>query len=141
MANPFRLPMVPRALRNLVSRPATRLYPTESRPRFAGARGAIVFDVESCNFCMLCARRCPAAAIECSREHRSWAIDQLTCIACGVCVEVCNKKSLSMSAEPGRVHTRAEVTPDGRRPGREEWLKPAPPRDLTTAPVSAAATD
>ena len=27
MANPFRLPMVPRALRNLVSKPATRRYP------------------------------------------------------------------------------------------------------------------
>jgi formate hydrogenlyase subunit 6/NADH:ubiquinone oxidoreductase subunit I len=129
MANPFRLPMVPRALRNLVSKPATRRYPTEIRPRFAGARGAIEFDLETCNFCMLCARRCPAAAITVSREDRHWTIDQLTCIACGVCVDVCNKNSLSMSTEARRVHTRTEVTPDGRRPGREEWFKPASAQD------------
>ncbi len=126
MANPFRLPMVPRALRNVVSRPATRRYPTEVRPAFSGARGAIEFDLETCNFCMLCARRCPAVAITVSREDRSWAIDQLTCIACGVCVEVCAKKSLSMSTRPGRVHTRSEIGADGRRPGRKEWLKPVP---------------
>jgi formate hydrogenlyase subunit 6/NADH:ubiquinone oxidoreductase subunit I len=127
--------MVPRALRNLVSRPATRRYPTEIRPHFAATRGAIEFDVDSCVFCMLCARRCPAVAITCSREDRFWAIDQLTCIACGVCVEVCNKNSLSMSVASRRVHTRTEVSPDGRRPGREEWSKPVPA--APTAPVVA----
>jgi ech hydrogenase subunit F len=121
MANPLTLPMVRRSLRNLVSRPATRLYPTEVRPRFAGARGTIEFDVETCNFCMLCARRCPAVAITASRDDRYWAIEQLTCIACGVCVEVCNKKSLSMSVDARRVHLRAEAGLDGARPGHEEW--------------------
>ena len=125
MANPFRLPMVPRALRNLVSRPATRLYPTEVRPRFAGARGQIEFDLETCNFCMLCARRCPAAAITVARDDRYWSIDQLVCITCGVCVDVCAKKSLTMSVGSRRVHTGAEIGPDGRRPGLEEWTRPA----------------
>jgi Fe-S-cluster-containing hydrogenase component 2 len=54
---------------------------------------------------MLCARRCPAAAITVSREDRHWAIEQLTCIACGVCVDVCNKNSLEhvgrVAARPG----------------------------------------
>jgi formate hydrogenlyase subunit 6/NADH:ubiquinone oxidoreductase subunit I len=127
MANPFRLPMVPRALRNLASRPATRRYPAEIRPRFAGARGHIEFDLETCNFCMLCARRCPAAAITVARDDRYWSIDQLTCITCGVCVDVCAKKSLMMSVGARRVHTRAEVGADGRRPGLEEWTKSAPP--------------
>jgi formate hydrogenlyase subunit 6/NADH:ubiquinone oxidoreductase subunit I len=126
MANPFRLPMVPRALRNLVSRPATRLYPLEVRPRPEGARGTIEFDVDTCNYCMLCARRCPAAAITVSREDRVWAIEQLTCIACGVCVEVCAKKSLTMSTGSRHVHTHAEVGADGRRPGHEEWHKALP---------------
>ena len=121
MANPFRLPMVPRALRNLVSAPATRRYPSEVRPAFAGARGAIEFDVATCNYCMLCMRRCPSAAITVSREDRTWAIEQLTCVACNVCVEVCAKKSLTMSREKRRVHTRAEVGPAGERPGHEEW--------------------
>ena len=127
MTNPFRLPMVPRALRNLVSRPVTRLYPTEGRPRFAGARGQIEFDLETCNFCMLCARRCPAAAITVARDDRYWSIDQLVCIACGVCVDICAKKSLTMSVGARHVHTKAEIGPDGRRPGLQEWTKPAPP--------------
>ncbi len=136
MANPFRLPMVPRALRNLVSRPATRRYPSEIRPRFDGARGTIEFDVETCNYCMLCMRRCPAAAITVVREERMWSIEQLTCIACNVCVEVCAKKSLTMSRDSKHVHVRSEVGPQGQRPGHEEWHGADP---ALTAPVKPAA--
>jgi len=136
MANPLKLPMVPRALRNLVSRPATRRYPTEPRPLFDGARGTIEFDVETCNYCMLCARRCPAAAITVNRDERTWVIEHLTCIACNICVEVCAKKSLTMSPASKHVHVRAEVGPDGERPGHEEWHGPA----LEAAPPKAATT-
>jgi ech hydrogenase subunit F len=126
MANPLKLPMVRRSLRNVVSRPATRLYPAEVRPRFIGARGKIEFDVETCNYCMLCMRRCPAAAITVVREERTWSIEHLRCIACNVCVEVCAKKSLTMSAEPRKPHTPAEKGPHGERPGHEEWHGAAP---------------
>ncbi len=136
MANPLKLPMVPRALRNLVSKPATRRYPLEVRLRPAGARGTIEFDVETCNYCMLCARRCPAAAITVSREDRVWSIEQLTCIACGVCVDVCNKGSLRMVAESRQVHTRADLGPQGQRPGHEEWHSEPP----TAAPPATAET-
>ncbi|HSP08539.1 MAG TPA: 4Fe-4S binding protein, partial [Candidatus Dormibacteraeota bacterium] len=93
MANPFNLPMVGRSLRNLVSRPATRRYPSETRPHFAGTRGTIEFDLDTCVFCGLCVRRCPTLALSCSREDRFFAIEQLRCIACGVCVDACNKDS------------------------------------------------
>jgi formate hydrogenlyase subunit 6/NADH:ubiquinone oxidoreductase subunit I len=139
MANPFRLPMVPRALRNLTSKPATRLYPTEVRPRFAGARGEIQFDLETCNFCMLCARRCPAAAITVARDDRYWSIDQLVCIACGGCVDVCAKKSLTMSVTSRAVHTHAEVGPQGQRPGHEEWHSADPAVAAATAATTKAA--
>jgi formate hydrogenlyase subunit 6/NADH:ubiquinone oxidoreductase subunit I len=121
-----RLPMVRRSLRNLFSRPATRRYPSEVRPRYAGARGTIEFDELSCVHCGLCARRCPTAALTVSREERTFTIEQLRCIACGVCVEVCNKQSLRMSVEAPRIRTRAEVGPDGRRPGRQTWHKEEP---------------
>jgi len=62
MANPSRSDGR-RSVRNLLARPATRRYPVEIRDPFAGARGRIQFDVSTCNYCMLCARRCPAAAI------------------------------------------------------------------------------
>jgi len=148
MANPFRLPMVPRALRNLVSKPATRRYPAEIRPRFDGTRGTVEFDVETCNFCMLCARRCPAAAITVSREDRHWAIEQLTCIACGVCVDVCNKNSLSMSVGSRRVRFgptqgRPAAGPDARSGSsrhrrRIEALQVATLRELRDARSSPA---
>jgi Fe-S-cluster-containing hydrogenase component 2 len=78
---------------------------------------------------MLCARRCPAAAITVSREDRYFALEQLTCIGCGVCVDVCNKGSLSMSVDSRPVHTHADVGPQGQRPGHQEWRKPAPPAE------------
>ncbi len=126
MPNPLKLPMAGRSLRNLVSRPATRRYPAEVRPRFEGARGKIEFDVETCNYCTLCARRCPTLAISVSREERTWSIEHLTCIACNACVEVCAKHSLRMSRESRAVHVAAERGTDGRRPGHEEWHGPAP---------------
>jgi len=135
VANPFRLPMAPRTIRNLFSKPATRRYPSEIRPRFEGARGTIKFDVETCNYCMLCARRCPAVAITVSRDERTWAIEHLTCIGCNVCVEVCNKNSLSMSTDSKAVHTHAEVGPRGQRPGHEEWRGAAPEPSVAKAPA------
>jgi len=132
MANPLNLAMVPRALRNMVSRPATRRYPAEVRTPFDGARGKIEFDVQTCNYCMLCARRCPAAAITVNREERTWVIEHLRCIACNVCVEVCAKKSLTMSNEPRKPHTPADAH-DGHRPGHEEWHGPAPEAAVTSS--------
>ena len=140
MANPFRLPMAPRAIRNLFSKPATRRYPYEIRQRFDGARGTILFNVETCNYCTLCAKRCPAAALTVSREHRTWAIEHLTCIGCNVCVEVCAKKSLTMATDSKSVQTHAEVGPQGQRPGHEEWHGPDPEATVATdaAPVKVA---
>ena len=133
MANPLRLPMAGRSIRNLLSRPATRLYPTEIRPAFDGARGKIEFDVETCNYCMLCMRRCPTLAIQVDREARIWSIEHLSCIACNACVEVCAKKSLAMSATP-RTAAPATVGENGRRPGHEEWHGP----ELPARPASVA---
>lgn len=139
MANPFNLPMVGRTLRNLVSRPATRRYPVEVREPFGGARGTLEFDLATCVFCGLCARRCPAAAITCVREERFFAIEQLTCIACGVCVDVCNKDSLALSVTRRAVHSVAAPRVGPTRPGHEEWRKPVPQATPPT-PQSDAAT-
>jgi ech hydrogenase subunit F len=136
MPNPFTMPMVGRTLRNLVSRPATRRYPSEIREPFAGARGTLEYDVDSCVFCGLCARRCPAAAITCSREERYLAIEQLSCVACGVCVEVCNKGSLRLTGERRPVQAAAAMHGAGR-PGHEEWHKPAPAAPIPPAQPSA----
>ncbi len=144
MANPFNLPMVGRSLRNLVSRPVTRRYPTETRPHFAGTRGTLEFDIDTCVFCGLCARRCPTVALTCSREDRYFAIEQLRCIACGVCVDLCNKDSLRMSMDAPHVHVRSGA-PGDPRPGHQEWHQQQPtaggppgPGDATGGTAAAA---
>jgi ech hydrogenase subunit F len=143
MANPLNLPMVGRTLRNLVSRPVTRRYPAEARAPFPGARGTLEFDVDTCIFCMLCARKCPTGAITCLRDERYFAIEQLSCIACGVCVDVCSKHSLWLTGERRAVHVAAERGPDGERPGHEEWHgvipEPKPESNAGAGPEPAAA--
>ena len=144
MASPFNLPMVGRSLRNLLSRPATRRYPSETRPHFAGTRGTLEFDLASCVFCGLCARRCPTGALTVSREERFFAIEQLRCIACGVCIDLCNKDSLRMSVDAPHVHLHTGAAPGDPRPGHQEWHQQLPdgsppvPGDATGGPAAAA---
>lgn len=121
MANPFRLPMARRTLRGLVSKPPTRQYPVELRDPFPGARGTLEYDLDTCNFCMLCARKCPTGAITCLRDERYFAIDQLNCIACGICVDVCAKDSLHLAVATRPVQMAADRGADGHRPGLQEW--------------------
>ena len=90
---------LPAALKGMVRKPATRRYPTEIRPPYAGERGAIVNDEARCILCGLCERRCPTQCIEVDKKGRLWAHDPFACILCGFCVEVCPTKSLTQSEE------------------------------------------
>ncbi len=127
MSNPVRIPMALDALRNLFTKPATRLYPDVKREPFAGARGLLVVDIDSCVFCGLCARRCPCAAITVARNDKTFAVEHLRCISCGICVDVCNKKSLSLAAEPlpiqlGRSgHCRIEFRKPDQEKESQSW--------------------
>ncbi len=138
MANPLHVPMAGRSIRNLLGRPATVRYPVEIRPAVEGSRGMVEFDLASCVFCGLCVRRCPAAAIGCSREERTFSLDLLRCVACGVCAEVCNKGSLRMST--ARRPVMATAGPGAPRPGRRTWQGDVPAMPVTPAPATAPAT-
>ena len=87
-------------IRNLFSRPATRLYPTREKVphRAARSRGHIEIDIDACIFCGACAKRCPTDAIIVTKPQREWNIDRLRCCACNACVEVCPVKCLRMDA-------------------------------------------
>lgn len=82
--------------RALVTKPTTRLYPFTKRAPYAATRGHVVINISDCNFCTLCAKRCPTDAIEVDRGNRIWRIDRLRCIQCRACVDACNKKSLTL---------------------------------------------
>ena len=117
-------------LRNLFSKPATRLYPQQPREYPERTRGHIENDIDACIFCGLCSRRCPTGAITVDRAARTWSIRRFSCIQCGYCVEGCPKKCLSMNqsyTQPG-----AEKTEDVQQ-------GPAPaPRPAAPKPADAA---
>lgn len=48
-------------------------------------------DPAKCQACMICARRCPVGAID-GAKNQIHIIDQLHCIKCGTCLEVCPAK-------------------------------------------------
>jgi ech hydrogenase subunit F len=89
--------MAGKTMRNLFTRPATRLYPVQKRRFHKACRGHIVFDVEKCIFCGICQKKCPADAITVARKEKTWEITRLRCISCGCCVDACPKDSLSMA--------------------------------------------
>jgi NADP-reducing hydrogenase subunit HndC len=49
---------------------------------------AYYIDPEKCSACMICARKCPAEAID-GGKKKIHIIDQDKCTNCGTCFEVC----------------------------------------------------
>lgn len=88
--------MIGNILRNLLNRPATRLYPVKLREPYERTRGRIYFDPENCVYCGLCQRKCPADAITVDRQNSTWQLNAFRCIVCGECVNGCPKKCISM---------------------------------------------
>lgn len=58
--------------------------------------GKPVSDPAKCVYCTLCARKCPAGAIEVDRANKTWKLDDEKCVACGTCAEACPKKCIIM---------------------------------------------
>ncbi len=99
----------------------TRQYPEERWEPPAAFRGRPVLvqqnDVERCVACGLCARVCPALAIEVQgSETELWKerypvkfeINMLRCIFCGFCEEVCPEEAIVMSKDFELVFTSQE---------------------------------
>ena len=58
--------------------------------------GKPVSDPSRCVYCTLCAKKCPAGAIEVDRANKTWKLDDEKCVACGTCAEICPKKCIIM---------------------------------------------
>lgn len=79
------------ALKNLVSAPATRMYPQTPREYPERTRGHVEVNMDVCVLCGLCSKKCPADAIHVDRAAGTWAIERFGCIQCNSCVESCPK--------------------------------------------------
>jgi ech hydrogenase subunit F len=91
--------MVRTALRTVLGRPATILYPLEAAKKTPISRGHVVFDGSRCISCSICQRKCPSQAIVLNKEAKSWQIDRFRCIVCNSCVETCPSKCLAMDTQ------------------------------------------
>ncbi len=59
-------------------------------------------DPEKCQACLICARRCPVEAID-GAKNKIHIIDQVNCIKCATCFEVCPAKFgavMELAGEP-----------------------------------------
>ena len=93
----MRMPGV--VVRSAVKKPSTRLYPFVKRESYKGTRGSVGVDMKLCNQCTLCMLKCPTGAIKVDKAARTWEIDRLRCILCGVCVSVCVRHATVMRTE------------------------------------------
>ncbi len=97
------------SLRNLFSKPATRLYPAVPANLADETRGRIVYDMDKCIFCGLCERRCPTNAITMDKANKSQTVSRARCIACRVCVENCPTDAIDMRREYAPPSTAPEL--------------------------------
>jgi formate hydrogenlyase subunit 6/NADH:ubiquinone oxidoreductase subunit I len=91
--------MVKTALRTVVNRPVTILYPAEPAKKTPISRGHVVIDESKCISCGTCQRKCPAQALVVDREAKTWQIDRLRCVVCNSCVDTCPVKCLFMDTQ------------------------------------------
>ena len=60
--------MVKTAIRTVVQKPATILYPAEAAKKTPLSRGHVTIDESRCISCGTCQRKCPAQAIVLTKE-------------------------------------------------------------------------
>jgi formate hydrogenlyase subunit 6/NADH:ubiquinone oxidoreductase subunit I len=92
-------PILKEVLVHLFKKPATRKYPEDKPHVPEGFRGRQVFDISLCISCGLCARDCPAEAIEMvevdGKLRPLFHLDR--CIFCYQCAESCPRNAIKSS--------------------------------------------
>ena len=88
-----------------------------------------------CVYCTICAKKCPAGALEVDRAAKTWTLNEDECVACGTCAEACPKKAILMPGdEPVTEGAAAPAAPKAEtKPAapkaEEKPVEPPKPRD------------
>lgn len=89
--------LLPQLLRALLTRPITVRFPFAPADLSPYFRGRVVVDEETCRGCGLCARDCPAAALELERQGRdAFRLVHYPdrCAYCGQCETSCTSGAI-----------------------------------------------
>lgn len=103
------LHLLPQLFRTLCSKRTTVRYPFGEMELPSYFRGRVVVDPDLCRGCGLCARDCPASALELEREGRDrykLTYYPARCAYCGQCEESCPTDALSL------INQYTEATPE-----------------------------
>ena len=74
--------------------PAAAAPAASAAPVLPRDDGKPVNDPSRCVYCTICAKKCPAGALEVDRANKTWVLDEEKCVACGTCAEACPKKCI-----------------------------------------------
>ena len=99
----------PMTLKSIFAKKETCKYPFEKKEAPKGLKGYIKNNVEQCNLCTVCEKRCPVGAIKVERDDRKWIINHYQCIQCGYCVSECRQGALEMVPEHPASVTKIEA--------------------------------
>ena len=81
-----------------------------------------------CVYCTICAKKCPAGALEVDRAAKTWTLNEDECVACGTCAEACPKKAILMPGdEPVTVEAAAPAAPVLKKSAEPDELLPCKP--------------
>jgi NAD(P)H-quinone oxidoreductase subunit I len=93
--------MISDIIESVFKKPVTERYPFERKEAPAQLRGKLLWHRESCTGCGLCAKDCPANAIEVivlDRKAKQFVFNYYVdrCLFCAQCVHSCRQGSLEM---------------------------------------------
>ena len=91
--------MVRTALRTVLQKPVTILYPAQASKKTPISRGHVVYDGSKCISCSICVKKCPSQAILLDKVAKTWQIDRFRCVVCNSCDDTCPAKCLSMDTQ------------------------------------------
>jgi formate hydrogenlyase subunit 6/NADH:ubiquinone oxidoreductase subunit I len=120
--------MAKTAIRTVISRPVTLMYPVKPGKRTRLSRGHVMIDPSRCISCGMCMRKCPSEAICVEKEAKIWTIDRLRCIVCNSCIEVCPVQCLTMDGQ----YSPALLTHEGWETFAITYVKPERPKKSDT---------